>query len=832
MNQVLKHAVKKRSCRRKYTRKIGAAGLTVVLLLTCLPFGSLAAGQSSYDETYYGTLDWYGGLKDGAVVKSYNMNGNTAILDYGTYTDVTNLTDNTQPVVKDGTVSFRFPDNAPNYFYFQGKTAEPYKTFPWTIKISYRFNGVDTKAEDMAGQKGLAEINLDLVPNNTASEYAADNYSLEIMTAFKDDDILSLEAPGAQVQLLGNMRAVMFMVLPGEEQHYTIRVGSNDFSFGGLFFLAQPVTLAQLDQVSELRDAKETMEDSYKAVNASLDTLLNALDGLDGNLLQTANGLDELNGARGTIDSHADSIYSSLNSASTSMINLKDSLAPVSDHLSTLKSAITESKNTLKQLSDNTAALKTELTSTKKNLSVLQTDLDDLATLLEDIQTETDDNVQPTIGHLYNDLGILQTNLQNLSTKTSALKEAMDSANNISVDSSSGKFVITVPGTNQSIDNLITSLTQAEALHTAYVNSGSSNTFLEFLKDYLYQQYYQGAYNQAYTSYYTAYKNAGMSDADAQAQAASDASTAAKAYADGQATTISTNATSLNNLYDNRETLHDAYDLENSLNNGTTDYRAAVKLLQTISEPTSNAITSLNTVSDTLSDKVLDDSRDLLFAVNNILDSITDYDGNLADDTGILIKNVSNTLDNVDKSIDLLVSLDNTINKYEPDLQSSLDDGIKQTTAATSMMDSLSTLMSSVNQAAQDSRTSLNQGTNDSLTGFAAALRHSAAGLSGTATIRNAKGSVTRLIDDKWDEFTGGKNNLLLMDPNAAGVSLTSARNPVPNSVQIILRSEEITLDSTKSDDTNTDQPTDHSTFWSRIGRMFQDFWGAITNLF
>ena len=51
------------------------------------------------------------------------------------------------------------------------------------------------------------------------------------MTIFNQDDILSLEAPGAQVQLIGNLRAVLFLGLPGEECHYTIRVGSEDFAF-------------------------------------------------------------------------------------------------------------------------------------------------------------------------------------------------------------------------------------------------------------------------------------------------------------------------------------------------------------------------------------------------------------------------------------------------------------------------------------------------------------------------------------------------------------------------------------------------------------------------
>ena len=35
--------------------------------------------------------------------------------------------------------------------------------------------------------------------------------------------------PRAQVQLIGNLRAVLFIALPGEEQHFVIRVGCEEF---------------------------------------------------------------------------------------------------------------------------------------------------------------------------------------------------------------------------------------------------------------------------------------------------------------------------------------------------------------------------------------------------------------------------------------------------------------------------------------------------------------------------------------------------------------------------------------------------------------------------
>ena len=215
--------------------RIGSCALSALMVLGSIPAAAIDDGvTATYDEAYYAMTDYYGNLTDGSVVKSYRTNGISTLTDYGDYDEVINLTDGTEPTRTDGKTVFQLDEsNLPGTFYFEGKTAKPFEQLPWTLSVSYTLNGVPTKAEDLAGKTGVVEINLDAVPNETASEYARNNYTLEAMAIFNQDDILSLEAPGAQVQLIGNLRAVLFIGLPGEECHYTIRVGSNDFSFGG-----------------------------------------------------------------------------------------------------------------------------------------------------------------------------------------------------------------------------------------------------------------------------------------------------------------------------------------------------------------------------------------------------------------------------------------------------------------------------------------------------------------------------------------------------------------------------------------------------------------------
>ena len=301
-----------------------AAGAMAGLMLASGMSQALAADQitPTCDEAYYATLDYYGGLKESSVVKTYRTYGNTSITDYGTYDKITNLTDSRTPSVSGGKVSFDLSGDVLDKLYFEGTSTQPFTDFPWTISMSYALNGVPATAEELVGKTGVVDITFNAIPNENASEYSRNNLVLTAASVFNGDDIVSLEAPGAQVQLIGNLYCVLYAVLPGEEQHFTMCVGSDDFEYSGMIFLAVPATLSQLDQIAELKDAKEKLEDSYNAISDSMDVILNTLDGMSGSMSSAASGLDSLNQARGTISAGKGEVYDSLDEALASANDL------------------------------------------------------------------------------------------------------------------------------------------------------------------------------------------------------------------------------------------------------------------------------------------------------------------------------------------------------------------------------------------------------------------------------------------------------------------------------------------------------------------------------
>ena len=421
---------------------LALAGACVVPAAAAEPIGDGVA--PTYDEAYYATLDYYGNLTEGSVVKSYVLNGADTVTDHGTYDQVVNLTDHTEPTVQSGTTTFRFAgDSAPTHFYFEGKTAQPFETLPWTLSIHYTLNGVPTRAEDLPGKTGVVEILVDAIPNENASEYAKNNYTLEAMALFNQDDILSLEAPGAQVQLIGNLRAVLFLAFPGEEQHFAIRVGAEDFSFGGMTFLMLPATLSQLEEV-------------YHKLSDSLETLLDSFGGMEGSLYATADGLDQLNQARGTISAGKGTVYDGTDALREDLRGIAALLDPVAEQVEAASKTVTDAKAVLNTMTDTALDLRSQLEDMEDALENLE-DSDDVRQLIQDAA--------------------------NMKSSLNKLKSALESIDRIpSVQS---------PLAGQDIDAIRKNLPNVEAMEPGYRESTSTSmvSFYEYACEVLWQQY-------------------------------------------------------------------------------------------------------------------------------------------------------------------------------------------------------------------------------------------------------------------------------------------------------------------------------------------------------
>ena len=977
--------------------RVGSCALSALMVLGSIPAAAIGDGvTATYDEAYYAMTDYYGNLTDGSVVKSYRTNGIATLTDYGDYDEIINLTDGTAPARNGGKTTFRLDEKTlPGTFYFEGKTAKPFQQLPWTISMSYTLNGVPTKAEDLAGQAGVVEIRLDIVPNERASEYARNNYTLEAMAIFNQDDILSLEAPGAQVQLIGNLRAVLFLGLPGEECHYTIRVGSEDFAFGGMTFLMVPATLSQLEEIAKLSERKDDLEDNYNKLSGSMDSLLDAMAALTGSLNASANGLDQLNKARGIFSNGKDVIYSGTDALRDDLSNLADVLEPVEGQIEALSKTISDSKSTLRSMTNT--------------VSDLKGDLKDVESALRDLEDGTGDARK-----VFSALGSLRKSLK-------ALQEALGGT----VKDTSGKLDETIDK-NQNVGS--TTVNQVKEAHSAYTSDretyftiilkkqGSNdaagtaknaaakvqqNESVAALETEL--AIYKGKLEAAKSSLATAQgelqklKESGVGDDDprvitlnenikeleagikkleAGIEQLEGVIALEEAYQAKESMSFQTfcekvlgqsaaTAKQMNDLwlvyasgkveYDkdsptgaetpdqggtlSGELLHNDPEDSSEKNTSSGDSAPSGDHSDGSSEKTpggsgsestdgtvegsstdtgngsetgdsgaQNPPDSSNTdengsentgsgenngenngggsqkdptdapnppdpenpgtetepdaplppsesvggaVVDLISgglDSAMAEIAKLQKSLAGVMNRLKDPTSQVISDLSALcgrIENLSSLLNSAEdlsaairhSSADLRDILDDVedlqdiLDDYEPVLQDTLKTVSSLSTSAIKTIRDTQGLISDTEALMKSTGATLDDGTKQTLEGLAAVLRSTAKTMGTAGQIKDAKTSICDIIEDTWDEYTGDVNNLLLMDATAEAVSLTDSRNPSPESIQILIRTQEITMPD--EDETEAEAAAEvQTTFWGRVAQMFKDFWAAITGLF
>ena len=305
-------------------------GLAVVLAGTILASSVTPAlagePEVSVDETAYITMDYYGNRTDLSIVKSVRLNGCTEFTDYGRYDVASNLSTTDRPSVSDESVTWSLSDPGKDRFYFEVQPRDQFLGLPWSIDVSYMLDGVPYKAEDLAGKSGLVEIDVTVTPDPLADEYYKNNFILVCGTGVDLGETKSFRAEGAQLQTLGSYQLAAFMAFPGQEEHFHFEIGSDDFTFPGLIFASVPVTLSQVDDLSEMGKDKDDIKAAGDAIDGLLRDTLDIMTSMTAGTAQAAEGLRDLEKAWDEVDQQHDSIQDSVDSTRYAMKNLKNHL--------------------------------------------------------------------------------------------------------------------------------------------------------------------------------------------------------------------------------------------------------------------------------------------------------------------------------------------------------------------------------------------------------------------------------------------------------------------------------------------------------------------------
>jgi len=678
----------------------------------------------THEETLYVNLDSYGAPVDWSVVKRYMPNGAAQITDNGVYGRVTNMTSRAEPEIVGGTVRFELEDGQES-FYFEGTLPDCDIVLPWSIDVSYMLNGAPSDAASLAGSRGLVDILIDVVPEKATGEYYRNNMAMLISTAVDGDDVISLSAPGAQVQSVGNLKAVVFTVLPGEEQHFTLSIGSDDFEFYGLLMMMMPVTLEQTADIADLREARDKITDSADGISDSLDVILNTMSGLTEPAKTAKSGISGVDGGLAAIEKGRGGLYADADRFAERLKGLSGSIEGADGHIAALSETVTQSHDKIGAAVAAMTSLKEDSEAMRESIRLLQNDLKGVSRMLSSVEGEWDAR-EDLFEDASENLSDLKKITNRLVSDIAAVRGAM-----------SGLPVLpNVSTISEDIDG---------------------------------------------------------GDLDELAKR-------------------------INRVIGD---INDDIDSYNAISGGLTAMAG-----QLLANGTDEAKTLGRTVD------VLDDGLDLL---DNYMTDVEEHLGDaryVAEHTGDLAGEIAGISEKLDSINDTANEMYEILDAYQPELTDTLSQAQDVCRELSGTVDSAGILFDNSKALLRSAGRSLTSGSRTVLAGTEAALDSIEEGLAQTDVIKNAKDVIHSTVNDEWDRFSEEEMTILNMDPSALPPSFTSADNPNPTGIQIILRTQEIT----KPDDDGQEQADEdfhaEGSFFTRLISIFKQIWKVITGLF
>ena len=872
----------------KYKR-IMAAGMVFVMLCTGTGSAPVYGAQPSVDvdETMYVNLDYYGRVDKINVVKGVGLNGQTEFTDYGTYENVINMSNSIEPVLGDGMVTWQLPEDQRGRFYFKCAVDKGMMVLPWDFDVSYKLNGVPMDGDKLAGASGLIEINVKAEPNDNAGEYYRNNMMLMVAVPVDMSKCYSVEAEGSQTQNLGETTAVVFTALPGEDGDYTVRIGTDSFETIGVIMAMVPGTVEDLEHIKDLKEAKDTWQDAGDELYDSLEQLAKSVENMRQGVNQVRQGMDSAESARQKWSNSKDSILAGNDQTLAALTSVSQQMDTMIPHLQTAKdcaevvhSSMNDIVNTLGDMQDPLRKLQTRLKNIENSAGGISSDLPELQKTMEsiialDTQLQASQDTLLTYLSLYKssstkarrlyDEELDEEELENMedvdygtsnggshSSSGGGSSQENTQNNNQGNDQGSGNSGGSTEGKdnpdgsaggsgstdgNGSTSGTGSGSGNADGGATGSGSgAGSGNTT-------------GGASTDGSTTGSGSGNTTGGGSTDGSTTGSGSGNTTGGASTDGSGNTTggestngsatgssSASAAESGNSSGNSgsNTPDTGTAISSAINTGNTGL-AGLAATASIEKKNIPLVSSIDqqaaaeaaiAIEQSLYDKVA-----VLQDLSARSKSLTDKMANLMDDTSDSAKYSAEIVDNMDYLIEDLKALNDSLDVYYPDLQTALDDSQELVRRTTDALNNGISTLTIIQNTLKDSSDDFDAAARDSLRGSMELLDKSLNILDSTTVMRQAGRTMKDTIDNELDKFDTD-NRFLFMDPSADKVSFTSDRNKPPKTLQIVMRTDEISVDDDTAKTADAEVEKAKESPLRRMWNVLVQMWKAMVSIF
>lgn len=884
-------------------KRIMAAGMVFVML--CTGTGGVPAygaeATVDVDETMYVNLDYYGRVDKINVVKGVGLNGQTEFTDYGTYGAVINMSNSIEPVLGNGTVTWKLPEAQRGRFYYKCAVDKDRIVLPWDFDVSYKLNGVPTDGDKLAGASGLIEINVKAEPNDNAREYYRNNMMLMVAVPVDMSKCYSVEAEGSQTQNLGDTTAVVFTALPGEDGDYTVRIGTDSFETIGVIMAMVPGTVEDLEHIKDLKEAKDTWQDAGDELYDSLEQMAESVENMRQGVNQVRQGMDSADNARQKWSNSKDSILAGNDQTLAALTSVSQQMDTMIPHLQTAKdcaevvhSSMNDIVNTLGDMQDPLRKLQTRLKNIENSAGGISSDLPELQKTMEsimalDTQLQASQDTLLTYLSLYKSSSAKARRLYDEELDAEELEDMDDadygtsgggshsssggggsqgSDQNSSQDNGQGNDQGsgnsgssedgkdnpdggaggngTESGSTGGSGNIENGSTGGGGNTESGSTGGSGNTESGNTG---------GSGNEGGSTGGGTAESGNTSGSGSTEGGSTGGSGSIEGGSTGGSGSTEGGSTGGSGSTESRSTgggtaegsntsggssadgntgssTPDAGTVIGSAKNTGKSGLSGLMAGASIEKKSAPLLSSPNpadaaaTIEQSLYEKV-----EVLKDLSAQSKSLTVKMSNLMDDTSDSAKYSAEIVDNMDYLIEDLKALNDSLDVYYPDLQTALDDSQELVRRTTDALNSGISTMTIIQNTLKDSSDDFDAAARDSLRGSMELLDKSLNILDSTTVMRQAGRTMKDTIDNELDKFDTD-NRFLFMDPSADKVSFTSDRNKPPKTLQIVMRTDEISVDDDTAKTADAEVAKTKESPLRRMWNVLVQMWKAMVSIF
>lgn len=346
-----------------------------------------AAGESkTKEEVVYAILNASGEKEEMYVVNAIDVIKEGEIVDYGSYSSLKNLTDLSEIKGSGDQVQFTAPEGT---FYYQGNLED--KNLPWEFSIRYLLNGESVLPEDLAGEDGQLEIQIETAENEAGQSLFFENYLLQITIHFNSEKVKNIQAEDGMIANVGKNQQVTFTVMPEQEEQFFVRAEITDFELDGIDIAAIPSTMP-IDEpdLDEMKDNMGSLSEAITKIN-------NGVGELHDGVTELNNGVATLRDGSATYDAGISSLARSspqlIHASSEINLALKEISSALGSTEAVDFSSLTELAGGLSELSSGLKEIATGLSTLKSTYETAYGTLDGAMQAIP-VATITDSEIQ------------------------------------------------------------------------------------------------------------------------------------------------------------------------------------------------------------------------------------------------------------------------------------------------------------------------------------------------------------------------------------------------------------------------------------------------------